>query len=264
MVYFWILCAIALCVVVYSITGAHRLCVKQVYLSCKSAFLDGKTVAVFSDVHVGTMTPVSRLEKCARIVENSDSDIILFVGDFADKHKKDYRNIQDQCANILNQLQAAYGKYAVLGNNDLHMPQAYDFAAQSLTRGGFRILENESVLLSNACMLYGISSVFHRTPQIDQPDRNCDNILLCHEPDFFDDSRKMGFDLQISGHSHGGQVYLPPLSCVTNPRMAKKYYRGVYKANGSTLVVSHGVGVHTFPNRLFARPDVVLIHFEKQ
>ena len=87
-------------------------------------------------------------------------------------------------------------------------------------------------------------------------------ILLSHEPDFADVSAENGVNLQLSGHSHGGQIYLPLTGAFFLPQGAKKYYRGTHKIGDTDLLISYGVGAHTLPFRFLALPDIMLIEYK--
>ncbi len=85
-------------------------------------------------------------------------------------------------------------------------------------------------------------------------------ILLAHEPDFADESAATGrFDLQLSGHSHGGQVAIPFLGPLRLPLMGRKYPLGLYKVGRMTLYTNRGIGTVGLPVRFFARPEITVL-----
>ena len=92
-------------------------------------------------------------------------------------------------------------------------------------------------------------------------DRSRFNILLAHNPGFFEKCLANAPDLVLSGHYHGGAIRLPKIGGVISPqfRLFPKYSRGMFKKQGSTLIVSAGCGSHTINLRLFNRPEVVII-----
>jgi predicted MPP superfamily phosphohydrolase len=84
-------------------------------------------------------------------------------------------------------------------------------------------------------------------------------ILLAHEPDFADISARTGrFDLQISGHTHGGQIRLPMIGFPYLPRFGRKYPRGLYKVGNMLQYTNRGVGMVHLPVRFNSRPEITL------
>jgi predicted MPP superfamily phosphohydrolase len=84
-------------------------------------------------------------------------------------------------------------------------------------------------------------------------------VLLAHEPDFADEASKFPIDLQLSGHSHGGQVRLPLLPPLYLPEMAKKYVLGTYQVGPLPLYTNAGLGTVGVPLRLNCPPEITLI-----
>jgi predicted MPP superfamily phosphohydrolase len=84
-------------------------------------------------------------------------------------------------------------------------------------------------------------------------------ILLAHEPDFADEAAKSTIDLQLSGHSHGGQVRIPLLPPLYLPVMGRKYVLGTYHVGPLTLYTSAGLGTVGVPVRLNCPPEIILL-----
>jgi predicted MPP superfamily phosphohydrolase len=84
-------------------------------------------------------------------------------------------------------------------------------------------------------------------------------ILLAHEPDFADEARRFPIDLQLSGHSHGGQVRIPLLPPLYLPAMAKKYVLGTYHVGPLTLYTNAGLGTVGVAMRLNCPPEITLL-----
>ena len=92
------------------------------------------------------------------------------------------------------------------------------------------------------------------------------NILLAHNPEYFDTYNDYGADLTIGGHLHGGIMQLPFIGGVisTSFKLFPKYAGGIYKGDGTTMIVSRGIGWHTIPVRLFNPPDLVFIELKAE
>ena len=192
-------------------------------------------------------------------------DYVFFAGDLADSSPHNYNNILKETVSILSKLKPVYGKFAVLGNNDYCMSTVKEFSVASLSLSGFTILRNTAARLSDDTVLVGVKESNYNTPDIKTPisiTKEDDYvILLSHQPDFVDQACKYNVNLQISGHSHGGQIYLGPLFKYFLPIGCKKYHRGTTMVENTKLVITYGVGLHTVPFRLFAPPDILLIKF---
>lgn len=91
------------------------------------------------------------------------------------------------------------------------------------------------------------------------------NILIAHNPDYFENYVEWGADLTVSGHNHGGLLRLPVLGGVISPRLRlfPKYDYGLFELGDSTLVLSGGLGAHSLKIRVNNKPEIVIINFEK-
>lgn len=260
-----ILSVLAVITAVYTFFKAKTLTVRRINISGSPYSLSGKTIAVFSDVHLGFWVSTEQLKKCVDKINSLHPDYVFFAGDFADKAQHNYNPILKETVSILSELKPFYGKFAVLGNNDYCMSTVKEFSVAALSLSGFTILRNTAARLSEDAVLIGIKETNYNIPDIKTPisiaDRDDYKILLAHQPDFVDTASKFGVDLQISAHSHGGQIYLGPFSKYFLPIGAKKYYRKGARVGKTNLVISHGMGLHTVPFRLFANPDILLIKF---
>lgn len=256
---------LALIIAVYAFFKAKSLTVKRITISDSPYSLSGKTIAVFSDVHLGFFVSTNQLKNCVDKINSLHPDYVFFAGDFADKAQHNYNPILKETVSILSELKPFYGKFAVLGNNDYCMSTVKDFSVAALSLSGFTILRNAAARLSDDTVLIGVKESNYNVPDIKTPISIATHedykILLSHQPDFVDTSAKYDINLQISGHSHGGQVYIGPFVKHFLPNGCKKYYRGTSKVNNTKLIISNGVGVHTLPFRLFANPDILLIKF---
>ena len=260
-----IFCVLAVIVAVFAFYNAKTLTVRRINIPDSPYSLSGKTIAVFADVHLGFWISTEQLKKCVDKINSLHPDYVFFAGDFADSAQHNYKPILKETVSILSDLKPFFGKFAVLGNNDYCMSTVKEFSVAALSLSGFTILRNTGARLSEDTVLIGIKETNYNIPDIKTPisiaDRDDYVILLAHQPDFVETASKFGVDLQVSAHSHGGQIYLGPFSRYFLPIGAKKYNRKGAKVGKTKLIISHGVGVHTLPFRLFARPDILLIKF---
>ncbi|OMD62547.1 metallophosphoesterase [Paenibacillus odorifer] len=216
----------------------------------------------FSDLHQGVYSKPQALTELAQQIQHVKPDLICFTGDLLD-HSADY--ISEAVA-LCSQLRAPFGQFAVLGNHDAFGTRKV--VTKGLTQSGFHVLHNEHIVLTQGTdKLYiaGIDDPWVGKADIAQallhiPEEAC-TILLAHEPDFADDFCKLPIDLQLSGHSHGGQVRLPFVGALYTPPHGNKYSSGLYQLPNSQLQVytTRGIGVTRMPVRFNCRPELTVI-----
>jgi predicted MPP superfamily phosphohydrolase len=166
---------------------------------------------------------------------------------------------------FLAELKAPLGKYAVLGNHDYRT--GAEEVAQALEQAGFQLLINRRVQLRRGeelLYLVGIDDALCGRPDPAAamqgiPEDGC-AILLVHEPDFADEAKDYPVSLQLSGHSHGGQIRLPVVGHLLVPHMGKKYPDGLKHVEQADLHVytSRGVGTTLLPLRILCKPEIAL------
>jgi predicted MPP superfamily phosphohydrolase len=153
---------------------------------------------------------------------------------------------------------------AILGNHD-HWNGA-DIVAGALVDRGIRLLRNESFAFERGhdrLWISGVDDVLENEHDLPKtlaavPETEA-TVLLAHEPDFADDVAGFPVDLQLSGHSHGGQVRIPGLGPIVLPPLARKYHTGLNRVGRLQVYTSRGLGVINPPVRLNCRPEVTLL-----
>ena len=237
-------------------------------------------IAVLSDLHICTRwSPLDALENVVDRVLAEGPDLILLPGDFITRGI--LRGVPATMAEIaacLSRLRAPLGVFASLGNHDWRdCPEARvnGFTATSVERiledHGIPVLSNRAVPLpGGVAWLVGIDSQqgigwrYAMDPRHDMdraladvPD-GASAILMAHEPDvFLDDPR--AFALQVSGHTHGGQISLFGWRPATASRHGTKVCHGLKKQGERHLVVSAGLGYTGLPIRSGVPPEIVMI-----
>ncbi|MDQ4063106.1 MAG: metallophosphoesterase [Actinomycetota bacterium] len=227
---------------------------------------EGYRIALVSDLHAdGWMTP-GRVLGLVDLVNAEEPDLIALTGDFAtySRLRSLIRYVPDLVA-PLRRLRAPDGTLAVLGNHD-HETNS-QVVRYTLAAAGVAELNNTILTVQRhgaSLHLCGVDSTLDGAPRLDLVLQNLSQegaaILLAHEPDFADESAAMDrFDLQLSGHSHGGQVRLPVLGAQPLlPKLGRRYTSGLYKVGGMFLYTNRGLGNH--PRfRFNCRPEITIL-----
>ena len=236
---------------------------------------DGYRVVQISDFHLdGWMTP-ERLQRVVDLVNEQEPDLVAITGDFV-AVSTDYIS---GLPGPLGKLEATDGAVAVLGNHD-HMNDA-DAVRRALSCASVVDVSNGVRTLSRdgaALHLCGVDSVMEGRDRLDEVLGALDDaepgcaVLLAHEPDFADETAATGrFDLQLSGHSHGGQVRIPflktpyvvPLLSRLGfsfvPPLIYEYPSGLYEVGEMYQYTNRGLGVIYARFRLNCRPEITVL-----
>jgi len=231
------------------------------------AGLDGFRIAQISDLHFGPYSGEPEVRAAMQAVRAARPDLIVLTGDFITStwlFQYGRRSAEKivPCAELLRELRAPYGVFAILGNHDWANP---DFVADTLRCAGIRVLRNESVPMERGgtrFWLAGTDSAMERAADLDRTLSFIPTgepvVLLAHEPDFADEAARYPVDIQLSGHSHGGQIVLPGVPGYLPP-LGRKYPRGLYTVGKLKLYVNRGIGVSGAPVRVGAAPEVTIV-----
>jgi uncharacterized protein len=194
--------------------------------------LAGLRIGFLTDLHHDTGRPVALLARAVRLLNAACPDLILLGGDYVNSSADDI----DRPVALLGQLRAPLGVLGVLGNHDYWA--GGDYVAARLAGVGITVLRNRAVRLAAPggahFWVAGLDSSARRHDDLDEalacvpPTGIC--ILLAHEPEAADEvlARGLHVDLQLSGHSHGGQVVLPGLGAPLLPLLGRRYVSGLH------------------------------------
>lgn len=222
----------------------------------------GFRIVLISDLHLGFFYGPRNVLKALEVINELKPDLICMTGDILDSRIS--LKTLEPVVPLFKKLKAPSGKFAVLGNHDYRAGAAY--VARGLEGGGFCLLKNSNAVLEkgkNRVYLVGLDDIQEGRPGLKEavagiPEHAC-KILLVHEPDFADLTKKFSIDLQLSGHSHGGQVRFPFVGPVVTTSLGKKYVSGLYHLGGLKLYTNAGLGTTILPLRFFCRPEITVI-----
>lgn len=230
---------------------------------------DSIKIVQFTDTQLGEFYSLGDLKKVVKKINNQKPDIVVFTGDLMD-NAANYDEIS-QISDVLSEIEAPYGKYAVFGNRD-YGGGAVRYYEEIMNHSGFKVLINEKESISINGMnvnIFGADDALMGYYSAEETMINVDedeiNILLLHEPDLADDFSNYPIDLILSGHSHGGQVKIPIIGALKTTYLGEKYIKGFYDVNGDAntrLYVSSGLGNTRLPFRLLNIPEIVIFNIK--
>lgn len=224
--------------------------------------LEGFRIVQMSDIHVGPTIRGEYLARCVAVCNDLDADMIAVTGDLIDGFVEQLR---DDVA-PLGDLRAKHGVYFVTGNHEYY----WDGPAwcAEVSRLGLRVLDNEHVTIEQdgaTIVLAGVNdySAGSMVPaHATNPAKACADapaaavkILLAHQPRSVFAAAAAGYDLQISGHTHGGQYF--PMNLLVY--LAQPYVSGLARHEDMWIYVSRGTGYWGPPTRVGAPPEITLL-----
>ena len=241
---------------------------REIALRRWPAGLDGFTIALLSDFHYDPYFSVHPINAAVDIVNGLRPQLIVLTGDFVSAplfgDERRGADAAEPCAQLLKRMHAPFGSWAVMGNHDSATNPHRVTAA--LRAEGIQVLANQSVPVENngtRFWLAGVDDILGRTADLHKTLHNIPpgeaTVLLAHEPDYADYVRRYPVDLQLSGHSHGGQVRIPFVHPLYLPEMAKKYILGQYQIGGLTLYTNPGLGTVGVPVRWNCPPEITFL-----
>lgn len=227
-------------------------------------------VVQFSDVHLGNDYTLYDFKKVINKINGLNPDIIIFSGDLVDDNKT--FTAEGEAGELLNELHATYGKYAVYGNHD-HGGNGTKRYARIMKQGGFKLLvnANDTIKLPNdqKLSIAGVDDIILGHPDfkaaLSQVESAEYTVFISHAPDITQYIKGQGVDLQLSGHTHGGQVRFPIIGAPFTPPYGSQYIKGLYQVeenDGMLLYVSSGIGTSQLPYRFLNVPEVTLLLIE--
>ncbi len=250
----------------YGITrGRHDYVIEQVPIPLRNLprTLDGYTIAQLSDIHVGMFVGERELEAGVELVRQARPDMIVLTGDLID-HDPRFIPALGRFCRRLSELGVRDGVVAIPGNHDYYT--GIDDVLRTLRDAGVHVLRNEARVIGDrggSFALLGVDDVWagrdglSRGADLDaalaQVSPDLTRVLLCHNPEFFPEAAPR-VDLQLSGHTHGGQVnfIVRPADLV----LRHGYIRGHYVRGESQIYVNRGFGTAGPPIRIGSPPEV--------
>lgn len=219
-------------------------------------------IAAISDVHYGTTGVKVNLNKMVKQLNALEPDIIFLLGDIIDNH---IQNIdQEYFISAVNALEATYGVYAITGNHEYNY-NTHAEIEELYDRTNVHLLIDEVEVIDNRFLLVGREDATWLSRQslssLTVGYRNYPIVVLDHQPQSYKEAEGMNCLLQLSGHTHNGQLF--PANIIVNLFYRFVYHsshsNGKYTRNDFTLYVTRGYGAWGFPLRTTGRSEIVNI-----
>ncbi len=222
---------------------------------------DGYRIVQLSDIHLGIPLSQRYLSAVVAVANRERPDLIAFTGDLTTARRDEIEAGGD----VLAGLRAPDGVWAVLGNHDYY--GGVQRVADVFEAAGIRLLVNEHHVLrrgDDRLLLAGIDDVVQGMPDLGAAlagaPPHAPVILLAHEPDFaYVAAADPRIALQLSGHTHGGQVRLPRFGALILPKLGRSFPMGLHRVRHVMLYVTTGIGTGYFVFRFNCRPEIAVL-----
>jgi predicted MPP superfamily phosphohydrolase len=223
--------------------------------------LEGFTIVQLSDIHLQPFTRPELVQKAVEMSNQLKPDLVVLTGDYVWRDQ----DAVFELTPILSGLNARQGVYSVLGNHDLWLD--VDVTLRAFEEAHLPMLINQGVEIregKGSFYLAGMDDGWSGQPDLkmalEKAPTGLPIVLLLHEPDLVDEtSLDPRIALQLSGHTHGGQVLLPGRPPIFTPTLGKIYNQGLFKVNETWLYTNRGLGVISVPLRFNCPPEVTLL-----
>jgi len=228
--------------------------------------LPGKALRIIlvSDTHIGSLVHKKQIAGLVSRINSLDADLVLFAGDILDRDITVYKN--ENLNEEFGKIKSRYGVFAVPGNHDYFGGNIGELKKQ-LSAAGIYLLTDETILVNNAFYLTGRNDFSAgrwgagRKPLRDLTfglDASLPLIVMDHQPVNLSEAESCGADLQVSGHTHHGQIWPGPL-------ITKRIYEndyGLLKKGKTSFIVTSGYGTWGPPIRIGTRSEIVCIELK--
>jgi len=227
-----------------------------------NATLDSIRAVAVSDVHVGLFMNNSRIKDLVSKINDLSPDMVLFAGDIVDESVS--VAMEESLAEELKQLNAPLGVYAVAGNHEYYA--GIEEVEKYLARAGVKLLQDEFAIIENSLILVGRKDItanrMERSKRIplneilQEVPKDLPVMVLDHTPVNLDETASQGAAIQLSGHTHNGQMW--PFNLITKLIFEKSW--GLLQKDNTLIYVSSGYGTWGPPVRLGSMSEIILLN----
>ena len=227
----------------------------KINVPARSSEISRLRIAFVSDFHLGETTPLKFVEKFVREIGTINPDIMLYGGDIAEGGKEDEK--MKKFETLLGSIRTTYGSYGVLGNHEHYASQD---KGTFFSKAGIEILRDTLLVIDNSFTLAGRNDSHERNRKsVEEIMKSAPDslpvILLDHRPTEIEQVSRTNADIQISGHTHKGQLF--PINMITN-KVYELHY-GYMKSGNTHFFVSSGIRLWGPPVRTIGKSEILVI-----
>jgi hypothetical protein len=248
--------------------GRERFQLREVEMSVRDLppDLEGLRIAQITDIHAGPYLEPKQVRRIVAMVNETRPHVAMLTGDLITRPGDPLHATIDELA----ELRADSGLWGCMGNHEQFARCRGEAQIYGRKKGIEFLRQDYRTLRFGDADLNVVGVDYQRInkPYLPKAERwikpGAVNLLLSHNPDVFPVAARQGYDLVLSGHTHGGQITIEILEQTVNPgRFLTPFVSGLYQIGGSTIYVSRGVGTVTLPMRLGAAPEAAIIRLRK-
>lgn len=246
---------------------------------------DGTTITQISDIHSGSFDDIEKIEYAINLINEQQSDVVLFTGDIVNTHAKEMHPWIDVFKKIHNPI---FGKYSVLGNHDYgeyfhwnsqeEKDKNFNDIKDLHSQIDFKLLLNENVELkkgNDSIRIIGVENWgmhFKKAGDLAKASEGISKedfkILMSHDPSHWENEvqhHENNYHLTLSGHTHGFQfgIEIPGWIKWSPVQYVYKQWAGLYENMGRYVYVNRGFGFHAYPGRVGIMPEITVIELKK-
>lgn len=258
-IYYHSLPIIVICIMIsmYGLYNIHHPVVKEYDVKINTKLKEPITIGMISDLHLGMIHSDSLLTEIVKHANELNADIFIFGGDIFDEYTKE--ELKEKAISAFGNIQTKYGVYYIEGNHDLLNNEI----REKLLKNNIRTLEDEVIQLNNNINIIGRkdyrNNYLGKNRQsleqlIEKTDKSLPVIVLDHQPKDQKTAASLSIDLQLSGHTHAGQIF--PANFFLQ--------HGYKKEQNFQIIVSSGYGVWGFPIRTAGRSEMIKINLSNE
>lgn len=220
------------------------------------------TIALVSDIHIGYQSGHKKLKETIDLVNAQTPDYIFIAGDFIDGNWRAFH--EEDIHSLLKEFKPRKGTYMVMGNHDNFLEHK-DMLAHLMDANGIQVLRDEGLIINDNLYLFGRRDLMEKEREnledlLSQRDQDLFTILLDHTPADIYEAESLGVNLQLSGHTHKGQMF--PFGLLTERYFAFDY--GQLTKDNYNLIVSSGASTWGPPVRIGTKSEVVRIEIKQK
>ncbi len=246
---------------IYGIFEARNMKIEHLQIATDKLNIDSLKIVLVSDIHVGISVSTEKLKIITNHIQSLSPDILVCTGDLVDSSLDHLPELAD----LFQPIRPIYGKYAITGNHEYYV--GISRSLEFMERAGFKVLRGEAVSLSlpgdgNEKLINIVGVDDHEMPGsshevalLSSVQNGLFTLFLRHKPVISEKTIGM-FDLQLSGHTHGGQIF--PFHFIVSGVFP--FFKGYYPLEqGSSLYVSRETGTWGPQIRIFSPPEITVI-----